>query len=1367
MERRTSVGGVKRVRVAGSLALAAALAVGPLTAAVVRGADEKGTKAVEPSNADQKNTADAPQGDDAAAVKAKAEAEKKAEAGRKAQAEAKAKAEAEARAKVKAEAEAKAKAEAEAKAKAAAEELERRPARLLAEAKGAYEGKNPQGAVAKYREFLSQFPKRPEAMTAQYGLGVALAEAPDRDWNGVVDALSPVVTAEGVGDKGRAYYYLGVALRVTGEQQLAGIAKPEEQKEQVEKATKRLASAVVQFATAERVLAASVKEKPAGDGKTLPAALEMAAQARVDGAETLIKLGKQKEAAELVRGFVADPVWAKSAHRAAGLTVLGEALFGQQDYPGAFAALADVAPFADQLAVGLQAKYLIGRILQETGERPEAVASYEWVTLIYPMQRRKAEEALREKGRFRDRPMEQVRLEALTRSVPDVVREANYQAAQIQFDYGQFAEAASKYSAFVQTAPNVQAAEVQAARLRQGIAHARAKQLPEAMRALKPLAESPTLGDQATWWVGKVQRASVEGTNPGAMMQQTQNAIATFGRAAEKAAALGKTDPAAAARRLDILLDVADAYASIRQYKEAAPIFETVAKEGSNPERAEAAHERWAMALSKLGQGDASDVACKSFLATYPASMLRPTVMFWQAENSYHRGIELAAMGTDANADEVKKLQAQAAQQYAAVVEKWPEFSQASAARFGLGMAYYRQGEFDKAQKQLANVMEADRVGELAGASYYQADCLVRAMPETADDALSAGRLAGQLEEAVKLLAAFVGGEERPETPDGMLKLAECYQRQAVLLADPAEKAKAFQGARETYDRLIPKYPKHPAYATAVMERARCMSAMGDAGGAINELNRFRNDSKLGKSDVAPLALTRLAELMVKNGRAVDAAAMLVKAREQYEPQIKDDPKRSAWIAGLRYQHAMALKESGKQKEALALLEAIAKEFPDRPEAAEASLASIGVRKDEALSKLKAAAQAVAAVPVDQAVDPKLTEAQAEAVKGVTEIATALAEHAERIAEKMEGSDLHVRTLRDAGASWRAVAETEIEAARRTRGAESLKRMKERLAKEPAVKGKSNSVPRPPEVRLASIPVTPAEQKARDLYNKALDAAPDSPICNEMRLDLAKMYVDRGEADPAIQLLSAALDKNPAPEQAVRLRVRLGNAYLMKKDAAGAMREALAALENANSPTRPAAYLVKGRAQMLAKDYGAAIITLSRYRNGAEKYVQAGMVTEEGLMRLAEAYAAAGSWEESRATYEHLLGRFPQGRFVTEAKFGEGLALQKAKQFDRAVEAFQDVTRRTGSELAAKAQMQIGLCRAEQKRWDDAVNELLVVPGTYDYADVAASASLEAGRALVEMKEPEKAKDVLQRVVRDYSGTEWATAAQKRLAEIQ
>jgi TolA-binding protein len=296
--------------------------------------------------------------------------------------------------------------------------------------------------------------------------------------------------------------------------------------------------------------------------------------------------------------------------------------------------------------------------------------------------------------------------------------------------------------------------------------------------------------------------------------------------------------------------------------------------------------------------------------------------------------------------------------------------------------------------------------------------------------------------------------------------------------------------------------------------------------------------------------------------------------------------------------------------------------------------------------------------------------------------------------------------------------------------------------------------------------VQPAEENAREYYNKALDAAPDSPICNELRLELAQMYFERGQADPTIQLLTSAIDKNPPPALQTQLHLKLGNAYLLKKDAAAAMNQALQALTDANSPLRPAAYLVKGKSLSMQKNWGEAITVLTRYRNGAEKYVNAGPVTEEGLVRLAEAYAATNNWNESRATYEHLIGRFGNSQWVPKARFGIGWANQQLKQFDAAVQAYAEVTRRTSSEMAARAQLQIGLCRAEQKRWQDAVNELLLVPGTYDYDEVAAPATLAAGKALVELKQPAQAKDVLQRVVRDHPGTEWAQQAQKRLAEL-
>ena len=49
-------------------------------------------------------------------------------------------------------------------------------------------------------------------------------------------------------------------------------------------------------------------------------------------------------------------------------------------------------------------------------------------------------------------------------------------------------------------------------------------------------------------------------------------------------------------------------------------------------------------------------------LQKYPNSVLRPSVMFWQAENSYRQGVELAKKpegATPAGQEQIKKLQTQ------------------------------------------------------------------------------------------------------------------------------------------------------------------------------------------------------------------------------------------------------------------------------------------------------------------------------------------------------------------------------------------------------------------------------------------------------------------------------------------------------------------------------------------------------------------------------------------------------------------------------------------------------------------------------------------------------------------------------------
>ena len=91
----------------------------------------------------------------------------------------------------------------------------------------------------------------------------------------------------------------------------------------------------------------------------------------------------------------------------------------------------------------------------------------------------------------------------------------------------------------------------------------------------------------------------------------------------------------------------------------------------------------------------------------------------------------------------------------------------------------------------------------------------------------------------------------------------------------------------------------------------------------------------------------------------------------------------------------------------------------------------------------------------------------------------------------------------------------------------------------------------------------------------------------------------------------------------------------------------------------------------------------------------------------------------------------------------------------------------TATELGARAQLNVGLCRLAQKRYADATTALLVVPYTYDYPEVNALALLEAARAFVENKQPEKAIPLLRRVIRDHPDTEQAEAAKKRLEELE
>ena len=110
-----------------------------------------------------------------------------------------------------------------------------------------------------------------------------------------------------------------------------------------------------------------------------------------------------------------------------------------------------------------------------------------------------------------------------------------------------------------------------------------------------------------------------------------------------------------------------------------------------------------------------------------------------------------------------------------------------------------------------------------------------------------------------------------------------------------------------------------------------------------------------------------------------------------------------------------------------------------------------------------------------------------------------------------------------------------------------------------------------------------------------------------------------------------------------------------------------------------------------------------------------------------------------------------------------GWAQQNAGQYDPAVNSYALVGNALATELAAKAKLQIGLCRLAQKRYPEATAALYEVPLTFDYPELSAAALTEAARCHIEQKQNEQAARLLRRVLKDYGNSKWAAVAKQRL----
>jgi tetratricopeptide (TPR) repeat protein len=1181
-------------------------------------------------------------------------------------------------------------------------------AMFLEAGRKAYNDGNYPFAADRFREFLSKFGGHKDANAARYGLGLALLDVQPADYQKAVEALAPAANEKNFADQSLALYYLGVAQRGLGNKELAeGIAKPNEMPQRQQTANGRFNEALQSF----------TKAREAFDKKT-PADAEWSARSRCDQAEMELRLNKTKEARATVEPFAKDAALAKSKYRPLGLYYFGVAAFQMNDIPAAGKSLGQLAPF-DQ-PFGPHARYLMGRVHQQEDEKAEAAAAYEAVLAGWDKQKKDAVELLKTPDKFKNDPWEKARLEALTRAPPpDYVAGSAFYAACLQYEAGKFGDALAKFQAF--TKDYAASPLKDDALLRAGFCLVQTKQNEEAVKTLQPLTNVQRLADQAFFWIGKAQVGIAVAADPANMAQKTQlfnTAIQTLRTAADRSNQIAGTDPDAKGRRAEALLELADAQLLNKQAREAAQTYDAIRGENLLPGKQEETLQRVISALHLAGDFAASDTRIAEFKQKHPQSPLMPLVMFREAENAYAKAEQLAKQNNAAGA---KAGFTDAGKKYDAVVQKFPEFERVNRARFGLALCLVSNEEYEKAATVLEGIAAPDRNGDLAAANFLLADCLIRTAPAKAEDALQDNMLREKLGNAAGLLDAFVTANPKaPEAADALLKFGYCQKRLGIQLAPGNERNDAFNKARQAYERITREYAASPVSPVAALERAKVMVLQGDKGGAINALAAFKNDP-LGKSAIAPLAYITLATLQREQNKMPEAVQTMTEARNRYEGPLggDPDPARKEWVHLLRYHQGVCLFEAGKPVEARGVFDQVIQQAAGKPIGAEAALRAGQCFIDEAKKKIETLEK--------QKMQPNLKpeqiiqiEGQIKFAKGdLTAAGKLLEQRANEFKAGLPQGEARARMLYDAAWAYKAAGDD---------------------------------------------PTGP--------YTKLITEFPNLALAVEARLELAELIAEK-KPDDAIKHLKDALEAEPTdkptpPDTADRIRIRLGAALFDKKDIPAAQAQFDAVAGNEKSPQRGPALYRSAECLMAQAKWEDAKNKLVIFRdNGAFHNIP--QVSDRALLRLGHALTELKQWDAARQAFETLIARYGEANaWATDARYGMGWTLQNAGRFDEAINAYAQVTQKTNDDRSGRSHLQIGLCRAAQKKYDDAGKAFATVYYGYDLPDLKFGSMVEHARVLSEQKNTSEAVKLLERVLKDApKDSAWSKAARELLEKVK
>jgi TolA-binding protein len=1010
---------------------------------------------------------------------------------------------------------------------------------LLDSARRAYNEGKPAYAAERFREFLRLYGHHREAPAAHYGLALALLEMPQKDYAAVASALGQVVGWSDFPQRPQALFFLGFVQKSQAEQAFRQAElKPREAGHLHHTGRGRLEEAARHLAAAVEALATQLAQVPAED-KTAHVAREWLNRARYEYCETLVRLGRFKEAQAAGQPLLEDQKLAKTAMGEAAAFQLACASFAQKNYDAAISLLARLAPFQQQF--GLEAQYLLARSYHLSGRLGEAGPHYQAVAARGEERRRvtavgtaATPSAEAKKPPEAKAPGEPV----LPGPAEETLARCNFYLAVLRFEQGKASEALEGLTDFVRAYPqNALAAE---AKLWQARCLLELRRFAEANKLLQELHDQRHLADQVLWCQSRAELCNASTADAQAQAQAVRRAIELLGRAAERAGDLARQAPEAKARRAEILLDLASLHATAQAYRDAAATYQRVLGENEGFARAEEVLWRLATMHHLGGEYRAADDACQRFERSYPQSSLLPEVLFIAAENARKMALALFDPANPHRRHEHRQMCEEAVRRYQRVLKHSLPSPRAHQVRLGLAEMHYQLGQYAEVLSVLRAIPLAERSGGLALASYLAADSQLRLLPVEAAEVKQAAETSAQLTEAVSVLENYLAAQrESPRAADALLKLAHCRLRMALLTAEPSARKKLLDETRKGCEQILAlrEKPSPAVEAVAVYERAKCLALLGETETAIKELSRFQGEP-WRNLPVAPAAMILWSGLRREQGAAAEAAQVLDQYRRHYEHVGRDRPEYQQALAALQLEQALGLKESGKYAESRNMLDNIARHWSGKPEGFAAQRRLVDCRRAEFAVLVAKVREEAARPDLKPEQLAAITRKLEESLGPMRQAAEALRVEAARVSQAATaapGGAVQLEALCVTAACYRTMAEAEIEIARQKMLRQAMEKqllekqaLEKQAAKQKPDSGAAPPSPARPQVTVQEVPIQPAEKAAYEHYTALLAVTEHSPVAAWARLELAELYANRGEQAPAAKLWRQVAQQFPA-----------------------------------------------------------------------------------------------------------------------------------------------------------------------------------------------------------------------------------------------